>query len=156
VTGPPAGSAGERQQAVDLFNETWSLLETDDRTPEQDERMIHTAHGSRLHWDAAGTVENVAVGDWLCSRVYATLGRAEPAMYHARWCLERAESEDVPDWVRAEAHEAMARAYALLDELDEARRHAVEARAICDTIDDAEDREVVLGDLATLPFERDA
>ena len=50
----------------------------------------------------------------------------------------------------------MARAHALLDELDEARRHAVEARAICDTIDDAEDREVVLGDLATLPFERDA
>jgi len=84
------------------------------------------------------------------------LGRAEPAMFHARWRLEHAGSEDVPDWVRAEAHEAMARAYSLLDEFDEARRHTVEARAICDTIDDAEDREVVLGDLSTLPSERDA
>ena len=146
----------QRHLAVDLFNEVWTLLDTDERTPEQDERMIHSAHGSRLHWEAAGTAENVAVGDWLCSRVYAVLGRAEPAMYHARWCLTRAESEHLPGWVRAEGHEAMARAHALLDELDEARRHAVEARAICDTIDDAEDREVVLGDLATLPFEQDA
>ena len=31
-TGPPAGSAGERRLAVDLFN-NWSLLETDDRSP---------------------------------------------------------------------------------------------------------------------------
>ena len=130
----------QRHLAVELFNEVWSLLDTDERTPEQDERMIHAAHGSRLHWEAAGTAENVAVGDWLCSRVYAVLGRAEPAMYHARWCLSRAESEHLPDWVRAEGHEAMARAHALQDELDEARRHADEARAICDTIDDAEDR----------------
>jgi hypothetical protein len=148
--------AGERRLAVDLFHETWSLLETDDRSPEQDERMIHAAHGSRLHWGTAGTAENVAVGGWLCSRVYATLGRAEPAMFHARWCLERAGSTDVPDWVRGEAHEAMAQAHALIGELDHARRHANDALAICDTIDDAEDREVVLGDLATLPFERDA
>jgi hypothetical protein len=140
----------QRQVAVDLFNETWALLETDGRTPEQDERMIHAAHGSRLHWEAAGTVENVAVGDWLCSRVYAVLGRAEPAMYHARWCLSRAEAEQLPDWVRAEGHEAIARAHTLQGELDEARRHASEARTICDAIDDVEDREVVLADLATL------
>jgi hypothetical protein len=150
------GHAGERRLAVDLFNETWSLLETGDRSPEQDERMIHAAHGSRLHWEAAGTAENVAIGDWLCSRVYAVLGRAEPAMYHARWCLARAESEHLRDWVRAEGHEAMARAHALQGDLDEARHHVADARAICDTIDDAEDRKVVLGDLATLPFERDA
>ena len=80
----------DRRFAVDLFNEVWALLETTDRTPEQDERMIHAAHGSRLHWEAAGTAENMAVGDWLCSRVYAVLGRAEPALYHARWCLTRA------------------------------------------------------------------
>lgn len=143
----------DRQLAIDLFNETWALLETDGRTPEQDERMIHAAHGSRLHWEAAGTPENVAVGDWLCSRAYAVLGRAEPAMYHARWCLARAGSEALPDWVRAEAHEAMARAHTLLGELDDARRHAAEARAICDTIEDAEDRDVVLADLATLQLD---
>ncbi|HET6712182.1 MAG TPA: hypothetical protein VFI59_00505 [Actinomycetota bacterium] len=152
----PEGHADEREWAVDLFNETWSLLETDDRTREQDERMIHAAHGSRLHWEAAGTAENMAVGDWLCSRVYAVLGRAEPAMYHARWCLSRAETERLADWVRAEGHEAIARAHTLQGELDDALWHAAEARTICDAIDDAEDREVVLADLATLPIDRDA
>ena len=142
----------ERQLAVDLFNEVWALLETDDRTAEQDERMVHAAHGSRLHWEAAGTAENVAVGDWLCSRAYAVLGRAEPAMYHARWCLARAESETLPNWIRAEAHEAMARAFAVQGELADARRHAEEARAIAATIEDRDDLDVVLGDLATLPL----
>ena len=47
----------------------------------------------------------------------------------------------------------MARAHALQGDLDEARRHAEQARAICDSIDDADDREVVLGDLATLPLD---
>ena len=142
----------ERRFAVDLFNEVWALLETADRTPEQDERMIHAAHGSRLHWEAAGTAENVAIGDWLCSRVYATLGRADPALFHARWCLARAQAEDLPDWIRAEGHEALARAHAVAGEADDARRHADEARAIASTIEDPEDREVVLGDLATLPL----
>jgi hypothetical protein len=143
----------DRRLAVDLFNEVWALLETPDRTPEQDERMVHAAHGSRLHWQAAGTAENIAVGDWLCSRVYAVLGRAEPAIFHARWCLSRAESEDLPDWIRAEAHEALARGRLVAGETDDARRHAEEARAIAATIEGEDDRDVVLGDLATLPFE---
>ena len=141
-----------RRVAIDLFNEVWTLLETNDRTPEQDERMIHAAHGSRLHWEASGTTENMAVGDWLCSRVYAVLGRAEPALYHARCCHRRAVSERLPDWVLAEAHEALARAHAVAGDVDDARHHAEEARAIADRIEDDEDREVVLRDLATLPF----
>ena len=142
----------ERQQAVDLFNEVWALLDTGDRSAAQSERMLHAAHASRLHWEAVGTAENIAVGDWLLSRVYAELGRGEPAMYHARWCLERAERAALPGWVRAEGHEAIARAQIVLGELDEARRHAEAARAICDSIDDVEDRDVVLSDLATLPL----
>jgi hypothetical protein len=143
----------DRRLAVDLFDEVWALLETTDRTPEQDERMVHAAHGSRLHWEAAGTTENMAVGDWLCSRVYAVLGRADPAIFHAHWCLSRAESEDLPDWIRAEAHEALARGHLVAGETDDARGHAEEARAIAATIEDEDDREVVLADLATLSFE---
>jgi len=74
-------------------------------------------------------------------------------MYHARWCLERAEREALPEWVRAEGHEALARAHALSGDLGTARRHADEARAICDLVEDIEDRNVVLGDLATLPLD---
>ncbi|MDH5223462.1 MAG: hypothetical protein OEW66_01665 [Actinomycetota bacterium] len=143
----------DRRLAVDLFDETWALLETPDRTPEQDERMIHVAHGSRLHWEAVGTAENVAVGDWLCSRVYSVLGRPEAAMFHARWCLDRADAEPLPLWVRAEAREAVARAFAIQGDLDQARRYAHEARALSDSIEDADDCDVVRADLATLPLD---
>ena len=142
----------DRRRAVNLFNEVWTLLETNDRTQEQDERMVHAAHGSRLHWETAGTTENMAVGDWLCSRVYAVLGRAEPALYHARWCRSRAESNHLPAWVLAEAHEALARAHAVAGDAEDARLLAEEARAIAATIEDEDDRDVVLRDLATLPF----
>ena len=105
----------ERAQAVALFNEVWTLLDTAGRTSTQSERLLH--------------------------------------MYHARWCLERAEREALPEWVRAEGHEALARAHALSGDLGTARRHADEARAICHLIEDIEDRNVVLGDLATLPLD---
>ena len=49
-------------------------------------------------------------------------------MYHARWCLSRAETERLADWVRAEGHEAIARAHTLQGELDDALWHAAEAR----------------------------
>ena len=80
--------AARRQLAVDLFNHVWTLLDTDERTPEQDVEMIHAAHASRHHWGEVGTPVNVARGEWQISRVYATLGRGEPALFHAQRCLD--------------------------------------------------------------------
>ena len=73
--------------AADLFNHVWTLLETPHRTPEQDDEMLHAAHASRHHWGEIGQPANLARGEWQCSRVYAVLGRAEPALWHARRCL---------------------------------------------------------------------
>ena len=47
--------AERRQLATDLFNHTWELLELTDRTPDQDDEMIHAAHASRYHWGEVGT-----------------------------------------------------------------------------------------------------
>ena len=90
----------ERQTAVDLFNRTWTLMELPERTPEQDDEMIHAAHASRHHWAAVGTGANLARGEWQISRVYVTLGRAEPALYHAGRCLAYCEAsqDDIADW----------------------------------------------------------
>ena len=46
----------ERQLAVDLFNHAWTLIELPERTPEQDDELIHAAHASRHHWAAVGTL----------------------------------------------------------------------------------------------------
>src|SRR4029078_13518896 len=37
-----------------LYNHTWSLLETPDRTPEQVDEMIAATHASAWHWSKAG------------------------------------------------------------------------------------------------------
>ena len=48
--------------AASLFNRTWTLLDKPDRSEEESELMVHTAHASRLHWEAVGTDENRAEG----------------------------------------------------------------------------------------------
>jgi DNA-binding transcriptional MerR regulator len=69
----------QRQLASDLFNVVWSLLETPDRTQQQDDRMLNAAHASRFHWGEVGEPMHFARGEWQLSRVYAVLGRPDHA-----------------------------------------------------------------------------
>lgn len=142
--------ASQRQLAADLFNRVWTLLDTEPRTRAQDVEMIHTAHASRYHWGHVGTPVNVARGEWQVSRVYATLGRGEPALVHARLCLETCIANDIGDFDLAYAHEALARAYRVLGDEEQAVTHAMAAAAAGEAIAEAEDRELFEGDLADL------
>ena len=152
-TADPIDAAAHRQLGVTLFNQVWQLLEAEQRTDEQDDEMLHAAHASRLHWArsaAPDLPQRVAVGEWQCSRVYAVLGRAEPALHHARRCLAMAEAGGLEDWVLASACEAMARAAMVAGDqagVEKWRARAWEAVA---AISDEEDREVIESDLATL------
>ncbi|MBM2618375.1 hypothetical protein JIG36_22700 [Actinoplanes sp. LDG1-06] len=139
----------ERQLAVDLFNGVWGLLERDDRTVEDDDRMIHMAHASRYHWGEVGEAVNRSRGEWQCSRVYAVLGRGEPALHHALRGLAICREHDIADWDLAFAFEALARAYGVRGETDKAREN--KERALAVAIADDEDRELLLKDLATVP-----
>jgi len=145
--------ATRRKLAADLFNHTWTLLERADRTPEQVDEMIHSAHASRYHWGEVPDHEavNLARGEWQCSRVYAVLGRAEPALWHARRCLEINEAAGVADWDIASAYEAMARACLVAGDLAEVAAWKAKAVAALEAIADVDDREVIEGDIATLP-----
>src|SRR5215218_5000761 len=51
----PVPLPDERQLAADLFNGVWAIMETEDRSPMQDDRMLHMAHASRYHWEQVGT-----------------------------------------------------------------------------------------------------
>ena len=145
--------ATERQLGVDLYNSTWTLIEKADRTPAETDEMIHRAHASRWHWARVGEPVNLARGEWLCSRVYATLGRSEPALWHARRCVEINEGLTAnarESWDLAGAYEAMARAsFAAGDSASGALWKAKALEALAD-IDDADDRQPIEADLATL------
>jgi hypothetical protein len=141
-----------RQLGVDLFNHVWTLLSKSERTPEEDDEMIHAAHASRFHWSRAGTTTNLARGEWQCSRVYARLGRAEPALHHALRCLAYTEAaDDAKEWDLPFAYEALARAYFVAGDEPRARENAARGRELAAAITDAGDREHTLAELADLP-----
>lgn len=151
----PAGLEPDehRAEAVALFNGVWQMLDLEDRTPAQDDQMVHAAHASRWHWSQAGELsgdQQLAVGEWQCSRVYSVLGRGEPAMHHARACLAICQEGGLGDWVVAAAYEALARAAAVAGDLGEARTWLARARTAVAAIADPEDREVIEGDLNSL------
>lgn len=142
----------ERRVAVDLYNRVWTYLDQPERTASDASAMVHAAHASRHHWAAVGGPENLARGEWLCSRVYAVLGRDEPARHHAHECLRLCEEHGLTDWDLAVAYEALARAYAVAGDAEQARQWLAKGQASAADIREDDDREVVLADLATVPL----
>jgi len=149
---PELDAETERRLAAGLYNDVWRLMELPIRLPEQDDEMLHAAHASRYHWGNVGEPVNLARGEWLCSRVYAVLGRAEPALWHARRCVAIDDENGIRDWDIASAYEAMARALAVAGDLPGARDWAARARVACDAIAEDEDREPIAADIASLPL----
>lgn len=139
----------ERRLAATLFNHTWTLLEKPDRSPSEDDEMIHATHASRHHWGRVGGPVNWARGEWQVSRVYAVLGRAEPALVHGRRCLELAEAHDLGPFDVACGHEALARAYRVAGDLDANARHVAEGRLLAEKMIDPEERDLMVADLDT-------
>ncbi|SEM85835.1 MerR family transcriptional regulator [Streptacidiphilus jiangxiensis] len=146
-----SGTGDERRMAVDLFNGVWRLLEKEDRSVEEDDRMLHMAHASRHHWGQVGAPVNLSRGEWQCSRVYCVLGRAEPALHHARRGLEICREHGIGDWDLAYAYESLARACAVAGDKEQARAWTEQALAAAEDIAQDEDRELVLSDLESIP-----
>ena len=136
--------------AKKCFNQTWDLIEKEDRSQEETDQMIHTAHASRYHWEFVGEAVNLARGEWLISRVYAVLKRVEPCLYHADRCLQITLSNDVRDFDLAFAYEAMARACNLAgDEVETAKYITLAKDAGADIVDE-DDRKYFFNELETI------
>lgn len=152
---PPAIDAATRRAlAAGLYNHCWELLEIPDRTLEQDAELIHAAHASRHHWgEIADTPARLWRGEWMCARVYATLGRAEPALWHARRALALVEAGGAAaeEWDRPAVCEAMARASFVAGDAAEAAAWKARASELAAALADTDDREVIERDLASLP-----
>lgn len=138
----------DRQLGIDLFNAVWALMKRTDRTAADDAEMLHAAHASVHHWSKVGTPANLVRGEWQVSRVYAVLGRAEPALWHAQRCLSLAESAGLDDWDLAYGHEAVARALVVAGDVSGAREQVEAAQAV--PIADDDDRQLLASDLATI------
>ncbi len=143
-----------RQLGIELYNATWALIDHEDRTPDDDDEMLDRAHASAYHWlQAPHTTANRARSHWLCSRAHVLAGQPEGALHHARRCLALVEAhgDEMEDWDRAAAHEALARAHAAAGETAEARRYLELARGETAAITEPEDRQHIEADLDSIP-----
>ena len=147
----PVSPEQSRRLAADLFNQVWTLMEQSDRSPQQDDRMLHAAHASRYLWGEVGEPVNRARGEWQVSRVYCLLGRPEPALHHAQRCLDECLVHTLGGFDLAYAHEAIARARAVAGDLAAAAASRRDAERAATAITDGDDRALLVADLATLP-----
>jgi hypothetical protein len=140
----------KRKLGIDLFNETWTYLDRHERTAEDDDRMLERAYASAYYWSQVGKPENFARSHWQLSRVWAVLGQAQPALYHARRCLDYCEANDIYGWDRPFAYEAFARAYAAAGDAAETLRYLALAREHGERIEEKGDRDHFFSELATV------
>jgi len=136
--------------ARSVNGEVWALLEKAERTPDEDERMVHAAHASLYHWLFAGGIVNQQRGEWLIAHVYAELGVAEAALRHAGRCHRLTEqyAAQMEDFDWAYAYEALARAHAVAGDVVAATQYLQQARDAGEAIADAESKSLFSADLA--------
>lgn len=140
-----------RKRAAALYNQTWELLDQADRDPGADRRMLLAACASRVMWEGIGDSQTIAVGDWMVSRVLAELGVGDLAVSFAQSAVDRADENELPVWMRASALEGLARAYAAAGSADQRNRFVELAGDLVSQIPDAEDRDLIAEQLATVP-----
>jgi hypothetical protein len=145
-------AAARRSFAVAAFNGAWELIDKPDRTPDEDRQMLTLAFASRWHWGEVGTAENKTIADWQVAHAASMLGDATLARDFAQAAYDAAHTNDLPDWLRASTAEGLARAYACAGDRASYERYVTETRELIDRLDEEEDRELILGQLASIPW----
>ncbi|MEE2680752.1 MAG: hypothetical protein VX641_00080 [Planctomycetota bacterium] len=139
--------------ASSLFNRTLDQLERTDRAPIDDETMLNMAHASLWHWRVVGRPVNWARGEWLVSRVNSVLNRPESALLHAQNYLGLCDEHQLPEYDRAFAHEAVARAHSIGGDAKGVATHVQYGLAAAEHIKNPDDREWVLRNLGSVTTE---
>ncbi len=148
-----------RRLSADCFNRTWELLEKENRTVEEDERMLSLAHASLAHWRMREdcTDHHLGIGYWQISRVYAVLGDGGNAKRYGALCLAVSQAkppfrQQEPPFFLGYAHEALARAALVQEDRTAFDRHLAAAREQAVLVSDVEERKLLEDDLARLQW----
>lgn len=155
IDNPRADEIAEwgRNFASRAFNETWTLLDAGNLAREDEEQMLASTFAQRYHWYAVGTERNRAIADWQVSRVAAVLGYADLARRFGERSLEIAIEYSLDPFVKGFGHEAIARAAAIVDDIETFTEHLELARAALAEIEDDQDRELLQADLTEMSEE---
>ncbi len=142
--------AWHRTFAPRAFNDTWSLLDLEEPTREQEEEMLATSLAQRYHWYQVGGPREKAIADWQVSRVAAVLGYADLSLRFGERSLAVCIDNDLDAFVTGFAHEAIARAAADVDDIEMFTEHLEAAKEKLAEIVDTEERDTLEADLAEM------
>ncbi len=142
--------AAHRYFSAHCFNSAWDLIDKTDRTPAEDERMVQLNQASMWHWSQRGDCsdQNLSVGYWQAARIRALLGQADEARRCAQLSLQY--SGKLKPFYQGYAYEALARAEQVAGNREKARELAAEAHRLAEMVSDAEEKKLLLDDLAGL------
>jgi tetratricopeptide (TPR) repeat protein len=141
--------AFHQSMASDCFNQCWVLVGKEKRTEAENEEMRRLAEVSFWHWIQVEdhTPENISVGYWQLSMVYAISGRYYLAYYYADQCIEVGENGDLEPFYIGYGYEARARAFFLGGRIQEASDALEKAYTFAEQVTDLEWKELLVGDL---------
>ena len=134
------------------FNQTWDYINKTERSAQEDDEMLASAFASLWHWMQREDrkPENLPIGYWQVSRVYALLGQADNARRFGQRSLELAQADGAEPVFVGFAYEALARAESIAGNQGKASEYLQAARRLAEQVSDAEDRQLLEKDLDAL------
>jgi hypothetical protein len=144
--------AAHKYFSAECFNRAWDYIDKPMRKQSEDESMLQLSLTALWHWTQRKdcTPTNLSIGYWQVSRVYALLRQAENARRYGNLCLEVSQGEDVASFYRGYAYESLARAEMVSGNMDQMEKHLIQAHQIATALPDAEEKKMLLKDLATI------
>lgn len=139
---------------IEMNMQSWNLLTQENRTPEDDARMVYFAHASLYHWKLSPQFQpvNEQRGEWMIAHVFAVLGHGERALEHAEKCWKLTEEHGFQDFDLAYAYECLARSYAAIKSAENVRKYYNLAKQVGEKIAGEEDKKIFISDLTAEPW----
>jgi hypothetical protein len=145
-------AAAHRYFSAECFNRAWDLMDKADRTPADCEEMVRLSLASTWHWTQRPdcTPENLSVGHWQASRIFALLGRGGFARRYGQLSLEAAQAAGDRPFHLGYAYEALARAESVSCHADKVAEYLALASEAAARVPDPEARSALIADLESI------
>lgn len=141
----------QRRLASQANNRAWTLTELLDRSPSDDEEMLHAAHAAMYFWRMVGDPGNHAHAAQLLAHVYALLKLPEPAARYLSQAAPHFEQGSVAPWELAFFHAVAANVAFAQDDAAAHVSHYAQAQAAADQIADPQTRDMFAATLRVIP-----
>ena len=141
----------QRRLASQANNRAWTLAETLDRSPDEDEEMLQAAFTAMYFWRIVGNPGNRAHAAQLLAHVYALLRLPGPAAHYLSKSLPYFLQNECAPSELAFAHAVAANVASAEGNAEAQARHYSQALAIMAQVTNTEERAIFNATLRVIP-----